>query len=166
MMQTKNLIIICITLLIAGILFWPTLYRYDKVSVMRGRSLLVRVNRLTGYTEFLGRSGWVPVGKVGRKKVRNIPYEEWSKITGKASLSDGIFKGEIYNGSNWKITSITVRIVAKEKDGRIRWDRKFKKEISIDPLSTSSFSISVIDDEGIGSFDWYIVDMSGYKSNS
>jgi len=99
-------------------------------------------------------------------KSTNIPYEERSKITGNASLSYGTFFGRIYNGSsNWKITNITFRVIAKEEDGRIRWDRKFNGSILIDPLSTSSFSISVTGDEGIGSFDWYIEDVLGYKIN-
>jgi hypothetical protein len=58
-MNTKIIAIICVTVILIGILFWPTLYRYEKIT-SQGETILVRINRLTGYTEcFLGRR-WVP----------------------------------------------------------------------------------------------------------
>lgn len=148
--------------MIAGIIFWPTLYRYDKIS-LSGNSFPVRINRLTGYTEYFTLNKWVPA-EGHKKKIKGIkvPSEIRSEITGNASVGLGSFSGKIYNGSNWTITNITFRLRVKEKDGNVRWDRKFNKSIQITPLSTSSFSIPVMGDKGIDSFDWNIVEVIGY----
>ncbi len=164
-MRTTNLIVICITLIIAGVIFWPTLYRYDRITI-RNNSLPLRINRLTGYTEHFVLGEWVPE-KSQEKKNKNsgIPSEEIVKITGNASLSDGYFSGKLYNGSSWTISDITFRIIAKKKDGTIKWNRDFNKSIRIDPLTTSLFSITVIGDEGIDNFDWLITKAFGFKAN-
>ena len=75
-----------------------------------------------------------------------------------------MFNGEIYNGSDWTVTSVTFRVLAKEKSGVVRWDRKFKDTIRINSLDTSFFAITVSDAEGIGSFDWSIDEVFGYKA--
>jgi len=162
-MNTKNLLIVCGTLLIAGVLFWPTLYRYDKTSV-QGLSAPVRINRLTGYTEYLLLGEWRPVVQKKQRESRPLPVAERSFVIGKASLDSRMFNGEIYNGSNWVITSVTFRVVAKEKSGSVRWDRKFKDPIRLNPLATTYFSMNVIEAEGIGSFDWEIDEAFGYEA--
>lgn len=160
--ETKNLIIVCIcaTLLISGVVFWLTLYHYDKMTI-DGNSIPIRINRLTRYTEYFVGGKWNPEKGHGRKK--KLPANVQAEITGNASLSYGSFSGKIYNGSDWTVTELIFRVVAKEKDGSIRWDRKFKKSITIEPLSTSSFGISVTGNEDISSFDWYIEEALGYK---
>jgi len=161
-MNTKNIIIICIALFLAGIIFWPTLYRYDKITIS-GNSFPVRINRLTGYTEYFTLNKWVPAeGQQKKIKGIKVPIEILSEITGNASISYGAFSGKIYNGSNWTITNITFRVQVKEKDGNIRWNRKFNESIQITPLSTSSFSISVTGDQGIDTFDWDVVEALGF----
>jgi hypothetical protein len=50
-MREKNVIILCgLILIICGIFLWPTLYRYDKTEAR-----LVKINRITGYTQVLER---------------------------------------------------------------------------------------------------------------
>ena len=34
-----------------------------------------------------------------------------------------VFHVSLYNGSNWTVTGVTIRLVVKEKDGTVRWDR-------------------------------------------
>mgnify|MGYP001106720057 CR=1 FL=1 len=164
-MKTINLFIICVcvTLLIAGVLFWPTLYRYDKI----GNSIPFRINRLTGYTEYFADGKWNPEEGHEKLTIQTLPIDEKVKVTGNASFAYGYkpesFSGKIYNGSDWTITKFILRIVAKEKDDSIRWDRKFSESKTIKPLSTSSFSISVTGTEDVSSCDWYIVEVLGYK---
>jgi hypothetical protein len=55
---------ICVTLIILGILFWPTFYRYDKIEDKIEGKMPVRINRITGYTEILYTNGWKPVETV------------------------------------------------------------------------------------------------------
>jgi len=158
-----HVVAVCTTLLVAAIVFWPTLYRYEKVG--EGKySTLVRINRLTGHTEQFNRIGgeWVARRKQSIEGER-IPPEEQTSIIGNASLGHGFFEGKIYNGSRWRISEITFRVKAKNKDGSVRWDRKFKDSVYINPFSTSDFIIEVTGQEGVGSFDWYIEDVVGVR---
>ena len=162
-MKTKDLLIVCVTLLLAGVLFWPTLYRYEKID-FQGLLTLARINRLTGYTEYYMLGQWVPeeAQKKGRES-QLLPSAESSLLIAKASLGGKMFNGEIYNGSNWTITSVTFRVVAKETSGGVRWDRRFRETVRINSLTTSHFAVTVSDAEGVGSFDWSIDEVLGYK---
>jgi len=163
-MKTRNLLIVCAALIIAGVLFWPTIYRYEKIDI-QGLSTILRINRVTGYTEYYVLGNWVPERvKKKQRKSEPLPSAERSLLIAKASLGSSMFNGEIYNGSDWTVTSVTFRVLAKEKSGVIRWDRKFKDTIRINPLDTSFFAVTVSDAEGIGSFDWSIDEVFGYKA--
>lgn len=163
-MNTKNLLIVCVTLLIAGVLFWPTLYRYEKID-FQGLQTLVRINRLTGYTEHYMLGQWVPEkAQKKQRKSEALPSAEKSLLIAKATLGSRMFNGEIYNGSDWTITSVTFRVVAKEKSGSVRWDRKFKDTVWIRPLATGNFAVTVSEADGVGSFDWSIDEVLGYKA--
>jgi len=162
-MNTKNLIIVCATLLLAGGLFWPTLYRYEKTD-FQGLSTLIRINRLTGHTAHYMLGRWVPEDVVEKQRESQpLPSEERSLLIAKASLVGKLFNGEIYNGSNWTITSVTFRVIAKETSGRVRWDRRFRETVHINSLAASNFAVNVSEAEGIGSFDWSIDEIVGYK---
>jgi hypothetical protein len=143
-MREKNAIIICAlicaTLIICGMLFWPTLYQYDKI----GGKLPVRINRLTGYTEILFASGWER--KVSDNELQAIPKAEISKIEVRGSF-DGKshYKFTIYNGCEWNIKSIKLSIGLKDGNGKILLERIYKTTEDIKPFSTSSGSINMMD---------------------
>lgn len=162
-MNTKTSIVVCVTLLLAGVLFWPTLYRYEKMD-FQGLSTLVRSNRVTGHTEYYMLGQWVAEKPQKKEKASQpLPSVEKSLVIGKATLGARMFNGEIYNGSDWTLTSVTFRVVAKEKSGSVRWDRKFKETTRLNPLAASYFSVTVTETEGIGSFDWHIDEVLGYE---
>ena len=162
-MNIKTSIIFCVTLLLAGVLFWPTLYRYEKMD-FQGLSTLVKINRLTGYTEYYMLGKWVAEKPQKKEKVSQpLPSEEKSLLIAKATLEGKMFNGEIYNGSDWTLTSVTFRVIAKEKSGSVRWDRKFKETTRLNPLAASYFSVIVTEAEGIGSFEWQIDEVLGYE---
>tara|TARA_Y100000310_G_C20256801_1_gene611730 strand:- start:64 stop:597 length:534 start_codon:yes stop_codon:yes gene_type:complete len=168
-LDTKKLIIICATILLVGVLFWPTLYRYEKVTGVRGGSFPIKINRLTGYTEAFVGGKWEPeVGQEEKKAIFPLPDIEKRKITGNASfgLYESSFKGKIYNGTDWTIMKLIVKIVAKEADGSVRWDRNFEERTHILPLSTKSLYFSVTGAEGVASHQWSIEEAFGYKSNN
>ena len=163
-MNTKRLLIVCVTLLLAGVLFWPTLYRYEKMD-FQGLSTIARINRLTGHTEYFMLGQWVAEKPQKKEKTSEpLPSVEKPLVIGKATLDGRMFNGEIYNGSNWTVTSITFRVVAKDKSGSVRWDRKFKETTRLNPLAASYFSVTVTEVEGVGSFDWSIDEVLGYKT--
>lgn len=56
---TKLYIATLAFLLVAGTIFWPTLYRYDQM-VLGGNQIPIRINRLTGFTEFFAINKWIP----------------------------------------------------------------------------------------------------------
>jgi len=165
MKNTIVLITICLFLLICGILFWPTLYRYEKMTI-NGNSFPVKINRINGDTQYFVLGKWLNTKDNGEKiKSITIPEEEKDKITGNASLSYGSFSGKIYNGSNWDVTEITFLVKAIEKNGNLRWARKFISSVYVQPFATSSFNISVTGEEDIGSYEWFILEALGYKKN-
>ena len=66
---------ICTTLIICGIFFWPTLYRYDSMKDGK-KTRLVRIHRVTGSTEILlGESGWKPVPKLELFRPKNYSLQ-------------------------------------------------------------------------------------------
>jgi hypothetical protein len=85
-------------------------------------------------------------------------------VTGKARLTGyGLFRGDIYNGSNWTITELIIKVEAKEKTGAVRWKRDFRTSEFIPPLTSGEISFSVTDDKDIGHFSWKITEIRGYK---
>lgn len=165
-MKTKNLIIICITIILCGIIFWPTLYKYDKTTI-NGNSIPLKINRLTGNTEYYILGRWnKQENEKKRGNIISLPKDELSKLNASASFSFGSFKGNIYNGSNWRIKEIIVQIITQEQDGSIIWNRSFKTNVDILPLSAEEFYIKVGDDKNFASFVWAIVEAKGYKPES
>lgn len=150
-------------IILFGIFVWPTLYKYDKMKVGI-YSFPVRINRLTGNAEHYMMGGWVSQN-VKKKWFRDwvLPDDESRKVTGNANFGYVGFSGKIYNGSSWTITEMVVRIVAKENDGSIRWDRKFRTSVSIPPLETESIYFDVTGEEGARLGGWYIDEIRGYK---
>lgn len=76
-MNTKNIIVICIALILIGLLFWPTLYRYEHM-IVNGTTLPVKIFRLTGSAEVLYGSEWVSHEK---HESKIIPEKERKKIS-------------------------------------------------------------------------------------
>ena len=72
-MNTKNLIVICVAVYLVvmsiGLLFWPTVYRYQNMKV-GGHWILGRINRVTGglMVCHAKSGGWVPIGEVEFEK--------------------------------------------------------------------------------------------------
>ncbi|MBM4302353.1 MAG: hypothetical protein FJ121_12660 [Deltaproteobacteria bacterium] len=155
-MRDKNAIIICAlicaTFIICGVLFWPTLYRYDKI----GGKLPVRINRLTGYTEILYGSGWKRV--VSEKEYQSMPKEEIAKIETRGNF-DGTedYKFNIYNGTDWTIKKIKLSIGLNDGNGKNIWRRIYETTADIRPYRTSSCSIKLMDYASrIGLFDEFL----------
>lgn len=156
--------IVCSTLLVAGVLFWPTLYRYDTLE--RGKiSYLVRIQRITGFTERFDGEKWIPAeGQEPRVKDKNLPYSEASKVTGNAAFryGGGLFSGKLYNGSSWTVTSVKLGIKSLDDEGSTLWDREYLTDVIISPLSASSFSVTVAGQSGASS-EWNIKEVFGHR---
>lgn len=146
-----------------GFYIWASHNRYYITTGSQG--VAYEVDRKTGESWVLYGERKVPQrgGGEARQKERELPYETSSKITGNASLAYGSFSGRLYNGSDWVVTRVVIRVSAKEKDGTVRWTRDFSEIVTIKPLTTESFSISVTGDEGITKAPWNIEKIFGHK---
>ncbi len=191
-MSSRNLLIICCTLLIIGVLFWPTLYRYDHTTV-NGNVLPIRINRLSGNTEWFVVGKWKPVSSSSKRaRGDKIPTADLSKIIVKADFHFSSFGGSIYNGTDWIITSVTFKYtpikidlsdiankyqnqtVEKPQNAKQQQidlsdlaekkeeERRYFVDTIIMPLTVSSFSINPIEQGNVLS-KWVIDEATGYK---
>jgi len=161
-------IVICLTVLLIGVFLWPTVYRYDKIS-LEGISLPLKINRITGKTEiFFWGSGWTSYkeGKI-ENEGKLFPPDELAKVEVTGSLSSDIFHAEFYNGSSWNIERAMFQLTIREEDGTVRWKRKYSNippyRLPISPFSKGEINISVTDIENVGSWDFHIVELRGRK---
>jgi hypothetical protein len=161
-MYTKISLIICSTLILIGIIFWPTIYRFDSMTI-NGNIIPIKTNRLTGFTEHYVSGKWYSQNQKSRKG-STIPIAEREKITVKQefSLKDfdstdvdkNYFRAKIYNGSNWTITDITIRF--KIEEGNIL---KLIGYGVIQPLSMGNISI----ERPKNFLEWEIDEIKGYQ---
>lgn len=158
-MRSRNLAVLGLVfalVLAIGILFWPTIYRYERIG-----PTLVRINRVTGETAIFRGGTWKT--REPERKAKTLPWEARLKVTGNAGLTGyGSFSGKFYNGSDWTIARATFRVVAKEASGKVRWDRRFADDIIVAPLSTASFYIPVTGDDDVAKTEWNIEELEGY----
>lgn len=192
-MKARNLTIV---LLLAAIIFavfvWPTRYRYDHLK-MGDSNYPVRTDRLTGKTEVLAQNGWQELISESESE-EEIPAEEVAKLTGQASIDHSVMKVALYNGSDWKVTEITVlvtvrgnpyssafedflgipaeevaKIKSKTKPEEILVERPYRLRLSgytADPQENTNFS----GDLGFGlasgqTWEWKITGAKGRRGN-
>lgn len=164
---------------------WPTPYRYEHDS--QG---LVRVNRLTGETYRLVGNTWLPVETqgVGRasggstaRKVALLPEEQARKVElTNPTLFEGTFEADVYNGSDWGVTGLAVRLVAKSPDRSKLWERVYEAEIeglalarylsnqgeaALRPRRAGRISFRVAQGSDVSTFDCTIIRVYGYPTD-
>ena len=168
--RTFRYLLLCAVLAIMVLLaltVWPTLYRYEKLTAGQVTTL-VRINRITGSTEeYRALSGeWRPVKRPAA--MRPLPSNELRKITSSSfpftqSGRPGV-SGMIYNGSNWVVRELTIKVTARmkaapnSKDGT--WTRLYRvPDLNIPPLGVKSFSIVVLDKENF-EWEWMAIELA------
>ncbi|GAB5605150.1 hypothetical protein [Sideroxyarcus sp. TK5] len=128
--------------------------QFDKKLFFKWMSipalLLVGLGALVAYKE---------INKV--RGVEVLAMADKANVTGTAGLSYGtLFQGNLYNGTNYYLRSVVIKITAQEKNGKIRWSRQFSDDVFIKPLATGSFQIEVVNAEG-AQLDWGISEIKG-----
>lgn len=161
--MNKTIVWVAAIIAVAGVVIFYIWSSYDRYYITTSsKGIAYEVDRKTG-------KSWALIG--GRKILqesldkpkRPLPGDEQIKITGNAELSYGWFSGKIYNGSSWTITRVIFKIIAKEDDGSIRWDRDFSKDVTIGPLETGKFKVLVTGDAGVKDVSWHIKQVFGYQ---
>jgi hypothetical protein len=136
-----------IALIAVGILavtVWPTLYRYDRVT-MSGNSYPVRTNRFSGKSEMLHMgTGWVKLKSSMSSMSKNptpVPMGELAKLDGRLSVTTyGYIKADIYNGTSRDLDRVRVEVVVSEASGTEALRRVYElTSIGGAPLSSSEF---------------------------
>jgi len=157
--STKITTILCIFLLIFAILIWPTIYRYDIIQVFDNK-LLQRTNRITGESTITST-----LNNTNLESIR-LPLDAIAKIEGTASVGyANTFTCELYNGSDWIITSLVLKLDLFEIDGKLRWSRYYEHPLRIGTFSSGSSTISITQGLNYGSFNWDIFEAYGYMSD-
>jgi hypothetical protein len=165
-MKTVNLALILGFVLLIGILFYPTLYHYEKHETS-----LLRINRVNGYTEVFTTNGWQSVEKIQAlqaqqdqdNKTFDLFLSDLAKITGNAALTGyGYFDGQIYNGTDVILREVEIEITAKKLKS-VLWKRKYKDTLYVKPLTSEKLIIPVTGDESGLSTEWIIVGAKGSK---
>jgi len=156
----KIILISCIFLLIFAILFWPTIYRYDDIKVLDNK-LVQRTNRLTGESKIITSFGNNDIN------INKLPFEEVAKIEGTASVGyANTFTCDLYNGSNWTIKNVVIKLDLFESSGELRWSRHYCHNLEIKPLMSGSSTISITQGTNFGTFKWEIFEVRGYLSEN
>jgi hypothetical protein len=146
-----------------GLYIWSS---HNRFYIMTGsKGVAYEVDRKTGESWMLYGDRKIPQqgGGESREKEEEFPSAAASQVTGSASLSLGWFSGKLYNGSDWVVTRVIVSVSAKEEDGTVRWTRDLSEAVTIRPLTTESFSITVEGDQGIKEAPWSLKKVFGYK---
>lgn len=139
---------------------FPALTRFPGIRTMMRR--IPKLNRLLQIG--LGVMIAVVVWGYLYHWERSVPVTTLAKLAGNASFDGDIgwFKGTIYNGSNWKIQQLVVRIRIVNKNGSFQWDRRFRDDVEIVPLTSKNISIQTGQAHDYEHFEWSIVEAQGH----
>jgi hypothetical protein len=139
-------------LIVVGILaitVWPTLYRYDRMTVSGG-SYPVRTNRFSGKTEMLSiGTGWFELKSSHQStptpaptpSQNPVPTDELAKLDGRLNITTYKWiEADIYNGTSRALGNVRVEIVVSEESGAEAFRRVYElTSTGGDPLSSSRF---------------------------
>jgi hypothetical protein len=123
-----------VVILLLAWLVWPTLYRQDSVTLPDGRSVPVRIHRITGDIERLGEAGWEPwrpelAGGPAGPAV-NLPTEELARlgeIRVRVDVDERMIHLFLFNGGKrFAVTAAAANLRADTADG----DRLYEKAYS------------------------------------
>src|SRR5262245_58785625 len=109
-------------------LVWPTVYRYDSMTV-GPTHLAVRIHRITGRAEALRLNGWAEITvhpESGRQTSQELSEDELRKLSGTAQITNyGWIKAQIYNGTDNPVREVTLEALVRNQDGGIAIDRRY-----------------------------------------
>ncbi len=102
-----------------------------------------------------------------RSRSAALPTEALQLLTGSGQVTDGMFRGSLYNGNReWTVTRVTFRLepfshLKKQFRGAVV-ARDYNADVSLPPLTSSGFSFAVYDP--LGRYSWEIVGAQGLPS--
>jgi hypothetical protein len=156
--------------IIVGLFVWPTRYRYDHLTEEKN-IYPIRIDRLTGRTEiFYGK--WISTEEsTPAPQEEDLPPSALDKLSGRASITSyGWINCDIYNGSNWILSEVTVVVTVKKLNGAEILSRKYlltrESYESGEPLKSSKFHTGLGFELKKGeTFSWGILSAKGRKKS-
>lgn len=144
-MRRKVIFLLVLAGLVLGFGFtvWPTLFRYDHISVGEGKSYPLRINRFTGRTDLFDGYGWHTMGEQSKTRTERKAFlvEELKKLDGHLSIDDsGFVRAQIYNGTDKMFLEMVVEISVFEMPAdmpRLGPGSQFEWDVQDKPPSTS-----------------------------
>lgn len=142
--KTINKTAIIITLLlIAGSLAAYFLYLENNRYISETADGYVHiVDSRSGESWLLHQGKKIPFGEP-EPEPEPLPFAEINKLEGRASISSsGYFESNIYNGSDYRISELKVRIIVENSDGTEAINRIYtiRPSYSADPYENTEFS--------------------------
>ncbi len=167
-MHGRTVIVVVVAICVLGGLAGYYMYLANNRYYIIGgdRGLAYEVDRVTGRTWMLLGSKKEEHQNPARAdaSLKQLPWSELAKVTGNAGLGSGGFSGKVYNGSTkWTITRLVFRVTAKDKGDVDRWTRDLSEDVTIAPLATQNFFVTVTGDDKIESSSWTITAAYGYE---
>lgn len=165
--MNKTIAAVAIILVIGGLVGWNQYLNKNRYYLVGAdKAIAYEIDRQTGKTWMI--RGYKKKEHKESPKIQKaltvLDKDQLTKVTGNADLSSGTFSGKLYNGCDWVVDEVIFLVIAKEDDGAVRWERKFRVEgLELKPLETNYFSVTVTGEKKIGSFNWGIVKALGYS---
>jgi hypothetical protein len=167
-MHGRTVIVVVVAICVLGGLAGYYMYLANNRYYIIGgdRGIAYEVDRVTGRTWSLivgtKKEHQNPAG--ADESLKQLPWSELAKVTGNAELGSGVFSGKVYNGSAaWTIKRLVFRVTAKDKGDVERWTRDLSDDITIAPLETQGFFVTVTGDDKTESSSWTISAAYGYE---
>jgi hypothetical protein len=191
--RNRKPIAVAVTVIVVALVAFAFKPRDHFYMVTDSRGQTFRIDKATGQTWRIQGSQMTEVEEPEppkaelTKPLKALPLDEIAKLECKAGVSgsrDSI-SGQIYNGSSWDVSELTVSVTGKAYDGSKIWTRIFKVGFyapsPVAPLSVGKFMFEVGDyfmkyDEStpfvdnnwaynrankLNDFDWNIEDAHG-----
>jgi hypothetical protein len=108
----RNLIPFLVAVIVLGCLaffVWPTRYRYDHLKIGQNE-FPVRTDRLSGATEIFYPSGWAKRDPYVSVHDIELDPRDVATLQTTGEMHFGSVKIQVYNGSKYKISEISVSI--------------------------------------------------------
>jgi hypothetical protein len=140
---------------------WPTPYRDYHLG-----QVPFRENRFTGAIYMLTGGGWEKVKNAESDNATmesvDLPNEAIAQLTPNGFFSGGVWKIDVYNGSDWIVTEITAHV---ESVGGVARTYKFELEYSSLPgLPMQNSSFRTFGDANFGAIKtWWVVSARGKR---
>ena len=143
------------------ILAWSFRYRYDHIS-FKGQRFPIRTHRLTDRTEMLDRKEWKVLGPG-----KFLSRSDLGGLHGTGKCIGNNMYCDIYNGSEWTLTEITILLKGTviRPVGREQISRRYHLQGKANPFTSGEFTC----DLGLHiaqklDWSWRIISARGHKT--